>query len=143
MTHDELQEELRAKRKDLRAALVDLIRRYEAGERRLDCGLCWELGTTYHLPSEWGEDLIDRFYAPQTQYVGLHYPYGHPVWTMTQEQQYEAELPHTLLGPKHHFTEARYNLVQEMLRDLDAGRFADWPPPDNRPCIDYPGDDDE
>lgn len=91
----------------LRAALKDLIKRYEAGERMLASGLCNELYLVYDLPDEYSYSLIDK------------YPEAAPVYTQASK-----------LGKFGFFTEARYNFCKQLLVDVQEGKhdqfWANW-----------------
>ena len=90
----------------LKAALKDLIERYKAGERMLNCGLCYELWC-YDLPDAYSYSLIDQY--PEAAWV---------------------DAKASRLGEYGLFTEARYNFCKQLLVDVQEGKhdkfFASW-----------------
>lgn len=91
----------------LKAALKDLIKRYEAGERLLESGLCHELVWHYDLPDMYAYSLIGQ------------YPEGACVNNRASR-----------LGEYGFFTEARYNFCKQLLVDVQEGKhdqfWANW-----------------
>ena len=91
----------------LKAALKDLIKRYEAGERTLESGLCSELVWHYDLPDMYSYSLIDQYQAAAS---------------VTSRA--------SKLGDYGFFTEARYNFCKQLLVDIKAGKhdqfWASW-----------------
>lgn len=91
----------------LRAALKDLIKRYEAGERTLASGLCNELQWHYDLPDAYSYSLIDQYQAAAS-----------------------VNAQASRLGDYGFFTEARYNFCKQLLADVEAGKkdkfWASW-----------------
>lgn len=91
---------MKSNKQKLKSALRDLIKRYESGERKIICGLCWELAAVYVLPDSHSYEVIARYSevsAPPGVYSGL--------------------------GEQGEFTEARYNLCKKMLADVKVGRW--------------------
>lgn len=91
----------------LRAALKNLIKRYEAGERTLASGLCNELHWHYDLPDAYSYSLIDQ--------------YQEAACVSAQSSK---------LGEYGFFTEARYNFCKQLLIDVQKGKhdkfWANW-----------------
>lgn len=91
----------------LKAALRDLIKRYEEGERTLAAGLCNELFWNYDLPDAYSYSLIDQYPEAATVHAKA-----------------------SKLGTFGFFTEARYNFCKQLLVDVQEGKhdkfFANW-----------------
>lgn len=91
----------------LKAALKDLIKRYEAGERTLASGLCNELQWHYDLPDMYSYSLIAQYQAAACVNARA-----------------------SRLGEYGLFTEARYNFCKQLRIDVQEGKydqfFASW-----------------
>lgn len=98
---------MKSKVPKLRAALKDLIKRYEDGERTLESGLCNELQWHYDLPGMYSYSLIDQYLEAAS---------------VTSQS--------SRLGEYGFFTEARYNFCKQLLIDVQKGKhdkfFASW-----------------
>lgn len=89
----------------LKAALEDLIKRYEAGDRVIHSGLCYELSNVYKLPDSHAESLIDQY----------------PEWLVLKK---------AWIDTPGVFTTRRYNFCMELLADVLEGKYdkfwEDW-----------------